>query len=97
MNQDNNNGFELSGTLGSLNDAALNNLETQSTNDTETNFENKSANPTNEIEQRLDEYFKDNNKLNGSLLKLTKNGKLIYVVSQDNNKILEIIESKETI
>ena len=54
-------------------------------------------NPTNEIEQRLDEYFKDNNKLNGSLLKLTKNGKLIYVVSQDNNKILEIIESKETI
>ena len=40
MNQDNNNSFELSGTLGSLNDAALNNLANQNTPETPANNEN---------------------------------------------------------
>ena len=51
-------------------------------------------NPTIEIEKKLDDYFINNkNELIGSLLKFNKENKLIYVVSQDNNKVLEIIEN----
>lgn len=51
-------------------------------------------NPAIEIEKKLDDYFVNNkNDLTGSLLKLNKDNNLIYVVSQDNNKVLEIIEN----
>lgn len=53
-------------------------------------------NPTSDIEEKCDNYFNNNqNKLIGSLLKLRKGNDLIYVVSQDNNKVLQIIESDD--
>ena len=50
------------------------------------------SNPDDEIEKDLDEYFEKNkDKLNGSLLKMSKNDIVLYVVSEDNNQILKII------
>ena len=55
-------------------------------------------NSTDEIEKKCDEYFnRKQNELTGSVLKLRKDNNLIYVVSQDNNKVLEIIESDKTL
>lgn len=50
------------------------------------------SNPDEETEKGLDEYFEKNkDKLNGSLLKTSKNDIILYVVSEDNNQILKTI------
>ena len=51
------------------------------------------SNANEEVQKSLDEYFEKNkDKLAGSLLKTTKDDIVIYVVSEDNNKVLKIID-----
>ena len=51
------------------------------------------SNANEEVQKSLDEYFEKNkDKLAGSLLKTTKDDIVIYVVSEDNNKALKIID-----
>lgn len=51
------------------------------------------SNAKEEVQKSLDEYFEKNkDKLVGSLLKTTKDDIVIYVVSEDNNKVLKTID-----